>query len=142
MLYVKDILFVLWMLNIKLEFPLGKFLTFYLISKEKRKAPFNQTFLEDILFKYNNWLIYERIGKERNTVHCSVHSSCSLVSSSPFFALCITDIPVVTLELGSNVNSSFREGVDVFFECNIKSNPWIKSVSWRHNVSRYILSFV
>uniref|UniRef100_T1GF33 Ig-like domain-containing protein n=1 Tax=Megaselia scalaris TaxID=36166 RepID=T1GF33_MEGSC len=46
----------------------------------------------------------------------------------------IYHIPVVTLELGSNVNSSFREGVDVFFECNIKSNPWIRSVSWRHNV--------
>lgn len=53
-------------------------------------------------------------------------------------ALCSTfsDIPVVSLELGTNsMNSTLREGIDVFFECNIKSNPWISKVSWRHNVS-------
>lgn len=49
-----------------------------------------------------------------------------------------TDIPIVTLELGSNiVSSAIREGVDVYFECNIKSNPWVYRVSWRHNVSRF-----
>ncbi|XP_037944821.1 uncharacterized protein LOC119677515 isoform X2 [Teleopsis dalmanni] len=46
----------------------------------------------------------------------------------------IYHIPVVSLELGTNsMNSSLREGIDVFFECNIKSNPWIYKVSWRHN---------
>ncbi|XP_037944496.1 kin of IRRE-like protein 1 [Teleopsis dalmanni] len=49
----------------------------------------------------------------------------------------IYHIPVVSLELGTNsMNSSLREGIDVFFECNIKSNPWIYKVSWRHNPNR------
>ncbi|XP_039281598.1 nephrin [Nilaparvata lugens] len=44
------------------------------------------------------------------------------------------DVPVVTLELGGGLNaSSIKEGVDVYFECNIKSNPWVYKVCWKHN---------
>ncbi|RZF48713.1 hypothetical protein LSTR_LSTR011343 [Laodelphax striatellus] len=43
-------------------------------------------------------------------------------------------VPVVTLELGGGLNaSSIKEGVDVYFECNIKSNPWVYKVCWKHN---------
>ncbi|XP_047005203.1 hemicentin-1-like [Schistocerca americana] len=42
--------------------------------------------------------------------------------------------PVVSLELGSNINgSAIREGVDVYFECNVRADPWIHKVIWRHN---------
>uniref|UniRef100_A0A182IRA0 Ig-like domain-containing protein n=1 Tax=Anopheles atroparvus TaxID=41427 RepID=A0A182IRA0_ANOAO len=46
----------------------------------------------------------------------------------------IYHVPVVTLEYGTNYNytSSIPEGVDVYFECNIKSNPWVYKVIWRH----------
>ncbi|XP_058455408.1 nephrin isoform X3 [Malaya genurostris] len=47
----------------------------------------------------------------------------------------IYHVPVVTLEYGTNYNytSSIREGADVYFECNIKSNPWVYKVIWRHH---------
>lgn len=49
------------------------------------------------------------------------------------------DVPVVNLELGSNINgSAIQEGMDVYFECNIKSNPWVYRVTWRHNVSKLV----
>ncbi|XP_068082823.1 nephrin-like [Anabrus simplex] len=42
--------------------------------------------------------------------------------------------PIVYLQLGSNLNaSSIREGVDVYFECNVRSNPRIYKIVWRHN---------
>jgi hypothetical protein len=54
-----------------------------------------------------------------------------------------TDSPVVALELGSNLNgSSIREGMDVYFECNILANPWVYKVIWRHNVSIHSELFV
>ncbi|XKL63819.1 hypothetical protein PGB90_006183 [Kerria lacca] len=45
-------------------------------------------------------------------------------------------VPIVTVTFGSKLNHSIiREGVDVYFECIIKSNPWVYKLMWRHNVS-------
>lgn len=44
---------------------------------------------------------------------------------------------MATLDIGTNLNSSagIREGDDVYFDCNIKANPWITGVKWMHMVS-------
>lgn len=57
--YVKDILFVLWMLNIKLEFPLGKFSTFYYLLfyyKELEKESILSISQSDIPYGYNTMI--------------------------------------------------------------------------------------
>ncbi|XP_050531046.1 nephrin-like [Daktulosphaira vitifoliae] len=60
-------------------------------------------------------------------------SSANVVSSNEW-KLSIFHVPVVTLELGKNINgSAIKEGMDVYFECNIKANPWVYRVTWRHN---------
>lgn len=49
-----------------------------------------------------------------------------------------TDVPVVGVELGSNINASYiREGMDVYFECSVTANPKVRKVTWLHNVSQW-----
>lgn len=64
----------------------------------------------------------------------TIISSYTDVNCSDF--LLNADIPTVLLHMGSIPNSShINEGMDVYFECNIKSNPWVNNISWTHNVS-------
>ncbi|XP_054262781.1 synaptogenesis protein syg-2-like isoform X2 [Macrosteles quadrilineatus] len=42
--------------------------------------------------------------------------------------------PIVTLQLGTSLKPhQIKEGDDVYFECNIKSNPREHKISWHHN---------
>lgn len=55
-----------------------------------------------------------------------------------------TDPPLITLEFGTNPvveGNVVSEGADVYFECNIKANPWVYRVAWRHNVRKFALRF-
>ena len=52
-----------------------------------------------------------------------------------FTFLFSTDPPVVGLSLGSNLEASdIKEGDDVYFECNITSNPPASKVIWKKDV--------
>ncbi|XP_067208142.1 synaptogenesis protein syg-1 isoform X3 [Linepithema humile] len=43
-------------------------------------------------------------------------------------------IPILTLQLGSNMNpDDIEEGDDVYFECNVNANPDAYKVVWKHN---------
>lgn len=48
----------------------------------------------------------------------------------------ISDKPIVSVDLGSNLNASFiKEGMDVYLECNVQANPKVEKVIWMRNVS-------
>lgn len=56
------------------------------------------------------------------------------------FSFSPADPPLITLEFGTNPvveGNIVSEGADVYFECNIKANPWVYRVAWRHNVRRF-----
>lgn len=56
-------------------------------------------------------------------------------SFSTFLAI-FTDMPVVTLKMGSSLNpDDIKEGDDVYFECDIRSNPKPYKMAWFHDVS-------
>lgn len=47
-----------------------------------------------------------------------------------------TDVPVVVMKFGKNLNpDDIEEGDDVYFECIIKANPSAYKVVWKLNVS-------
>ncbi|XP_067130560.1 LOW QUALITY PROTEIN: nephrin-like [Centruroides vittatus] len=40
-------------------------------------------------------------------------------------------VPNITLDFGANIqHTAIKEGSDVYFECNIKANPWVTDVGW------------
>ena len=58
------------------------------------------------------------------------------------FLLFSTDPPVVGLSLGSNLEASdIKEGDDVYFECNITSNPTASKVTWKKDVRFFLFQY-
>ena len=54
------------------------------------------------------------------------------ISINHFYA----DPPIMSLAFGAKINPErIDEGNDVYLECNIKANPKVYKVIWRHNVS-------
>lgn len=42
-----------------------------------------------------------------------------------------TDVPQLSLKLGSKLrHSHIQEGNDVYFECTIRSSPWVTEIRW------------
>ena len=48
----------------------------------------------------------------------------------------LSDAPQVSLRLGRTLDAdNIRTGHDVYFECDVKSNPPALRLEWLHNVS-------
>ncbi|UYV71670.1 hypothetical protein LAZ67_8004055 [Cordylochernes scorpioides] len=44
----------------------------------------------------------------------------------------VADVPQLSLRLGSKLrHSHIQEGNDVYFECNIRANPWVTEIGWK-----------
>lgn len=55
---------------------------------------------------------------------------------------CVSDVPILHLSLGSNLNpDDIEEGDDVYFECKVNANPEAYKVLWKHNVSYNVHSY-
>lgn len=75
---------------------------------------------------------------QREIAQTSDSSNCTKYVQYSLSVCRFTDVPVIGLEFGTNQASQadgIREGADVYFECNIKANPWVYKVTWKHNVS-------
>lgn len=71
------------------------------------------------------------ISFDFNRISFSSHHSDSINRLIANFV----DVPIVGLELGSKLQlDAIKEGDDVYMECNIRANPWVTKVAWKHNV--------
>ena len=55
-----------------------------------------------------------------------------------FFQFFPADPPLVKLKIGPNIAlDQIKEGDDIYFECDVKSNPPYLKLEWKHNVSSF-----
>ena len=67
-------------------------------------------------------------------VLCKFLHSNNLIQSSPLYLF--IDKPRVSLRLGKSLDpDNLRTGNDVYFECDVKSNPMPHKLVWLHRVS-------
>lgn len=65
---------------------------------------------------------------------------CNAAIEKGLKAFVFSDVPILHLSLGSNLNpDDIEEGDDVYFECKVNANPWAYKVLWKHNVSRFFI---
>ncbi|CAK1545417.1 unnamed protein product [Leptosia nina] len=68
------------------------------------------------------------------TIRCRADNPILRVALEDSFKMSVVYKPVVSMSLGSTLNpNDIKEGDDVYFECNIKSNPKEHRISWYHN---------
>lgn len=54
-----------------------------------------------------------------------------------------SDVPVITLKMGSNLNPRYiKEGDDIYFECSVQSNPKVTKLSWFKDVSTLLITLL
>lgn len=67
-------------------------------------------------------------------MRCRADNPVLRVALEDSFRMSVVYRPVLTMSLGSTLNANdIKEGDDVYFECNIKSNPKEHRISWYHN---------
>lgn len=55
---------------------------------------------------------------------------------------CVTVAPIVLLRIGSSSElKDIKEGDDVYFECNVRSNPTNFKLTWYHGVNMLSITY-
>ncbi|CAK1583544.1 unnamed protein product [Parnassius mnemosyne] len=98
-------------------------------GKDKVSEHFNETWSMSTL-------IFKSIPMDNGAIIKCVAVNPALTGKAidDQFQLNVVYSPLVTLTLGSTLNPhDIKEGDDVYFECNVKSNPREHRISWYHN---------
>lgn len=118
------------------------YIRFDLCYKIKLYEAFTFVSFPTIVFPYNNWEIqFARFFFLHYIAVKILVRQENLKKSLNKYLLLFTVVPILHLQLGSNMNpDDIEEGDDVYFECKVHANPGAYKVVWKHNVSPCIKS--
>ncbi|XP_021945127.1 nephrin isoform X2 [Folsomia candida] len=76
-----------------------------------------------------------RVGDHEKSLTCRAENTrLDGTALEDSWKLAVFFVPILTLKLGSNLDAeNIRENDDCYFECQIRSNPWVYKVVWLHN---------